>query len=72
LAKNAYDRGDFRLYIKIFDKCSICFYNLGINQFHDSLLDLLVALVITNCDYGGQIFNKLKFDSLWEMKTYDL
>jgi len=72
LANNTYNRGDFRLFIKIFDKCSSCFFNLGINQFHDSLLDLLLAVVLIDCNYGSQIFQKLKYDSLWEMNTYDL
>lgn len=72
LAEKAFEMGDFKLYIKIFEKCSICFYNLGVNQFHDNLLNLLLAVILTDTGNGSLIFNKLKYDSLWEMKVYEL
>lgn len=72
LAERAFEMGEFKLFIKIFDKASICFYNLGVNPFHDNLLNLLVAVILTNQENGSNIFRKLNYESLWEMKTYDL
>jgi len=72
LAESAFEMGDFKFFIKIFDKASICFYNLGVNLFHDNLLNLLVAIILTNQENVFQIFKKLDYDSQWEMKTYDL
>lgn len=72
LAERAFEMGDFKLFIKLFDKVPICFYNLGVNAFHDNLLNLLVALILMNLEHGCHIFRKLNFESLWEMKTYDL
>lgn len=72
LADRAFEFGDFKLFIKIFDKASICFYNLGVNPFHDYLLNLLVSVILINQDIWFHVFKKLNYDSLWEMKTYDL
>lgn len=72
LAERAFELGDFKLFIKMFDKTSVCFYNLGVNPFHDCLLNLLVAVILTNPDGWSHVFRKLNYDSPWEMKTYDL
>ena len=72
LAERAFEIGDFKLFIKIFDKVPICFYNLGVNPFHDNVLNLLVVIILMNQEHGCHIFRKLDFESLWEMKTYDL
>ncbi len=72
LAEKAFEIGNFKLFIKLFDKVPVCFYNTGVNTFHDNLLNVLVAIILVGMEHGCQIFRKLNFESLWEMKTYDL
>lgn len=72
IANNSFNMGDFKLFIKIFEKFPKFFYNLGENPFHDSLLNLLLSAILINYENISYLFKQLDFESSWEMKTYDL
>lgn len=72
IAKVAFEMGNFKLYISIFERFPQIFYDLGENPFHDNLLNVLIASILLDEEKSVNIFRCLNFQSSWEMKTYDL
>ena len=72
IAKVAFEMGNFKLYISIFERFPQIFYDLGENPFHDNLLNVLIASILLDEEKSVHIFRGLNFQSSWEMKTYDL
>ena len=71
IAKNSYSIGNFRLYIMIFERFPNLFYDLGTNEYHDHLLNLLTACLLTN-EKNKEIFQKVQMESLWDNRVYEL
>lgn len=68
---NAFAIGNFRLYLKVFQGFPNLFYDLGTNEYHDHLLNMITACVLIN-ERNKEIFKSIQLESLWDTRVYEL